>query len=165
MGLGGNLHEDGANRNLVSTLGANLRTDIPVAKYVLLGPLFQLGAWRPDVPNPPDRNFYVDIDFFARARIPIPQDDVDFQVWLGIPIGLTLDFLGKGYHDELESFAFGWNFGFLAGGAVHFSKKFGMFVEAGWMSHRIGHDRNSAGGSVDIEVAQTVLNFGFIFGN
>jgi hypothetical protein len=164
MGFGGDVEADGARQDLVSTLGVNLRTDFPVAKYILLGPLFQLGAWRPDMPNPPSRSYYFDIDFFARARIPITTDSTAFQIWLGVPIGLTLSFLSADYEAAFDTFAFGYNFGFLAGGAVHFSKKFGMFVEAGWMTHRVSHDRAPTAGSARFEVSQNVANFGFIFG-
>jgi hypothetical protein len=127
--------------------------------------LFQLGAWRPDVPNPPGRNYYFDIDFFVRGRVPITTDDIAFQVWLGVPVGLTLNFLSGDYQAQLDTFAFGYNYGFLLGGAVHFSKKFGMFVEVGWMTHRVSHDRVEASGSTDFEVSQSVANFGFIFGS
>jgi hypothetical protein len=164
MGFGGGLKADGARQDLVSTLGVNVRTDFPVAKYLLLGPLFQFGAWRPDVPNPPDRNYYFDLDFYLRARIPLQADATAFQLWLGVPVGLTLDFLGQRYAPELDGLAVGYNYGFLLGGAVHFSKQFGMFAELGWMTHRVGHDRQNSAGSVDIEISQTVANFGFMFG-
>ena len=37
----------------------------------------------------------------------------------------------------------------LVGGAVHFSKKFGMFAEIGWVQHKMNHEREVGDGDVD----------------
>jgi hypothetical protein len=165
MGRGGAVEVDAAKRDLVSTLGVNVRTDFPVARYILLGPQFQLGAWRPDGPNAPARSYYFDIDFRPALRLPLQADKTAFQLWLAVPIGLTLNFLDEEIDPTLEGLAFGWNYAFAFGGAVHFSKKFGMFAEVGWMSHRFSHNRAEASGKVDFEITQTLANFGFIFGS
>jgi hypothetical protein len=166
LGFGGNAEQNSVETGLDSTLGANLRVDIPVARYLLLGPLFQLGAWRPDVPGPtPSRSFYFDIDLFVRGRIPIEADPVAFQVWAGVPLGLSLSFLGEETGQNLDGFGVGWNIGLLFGGAVHFSKKFGMFAEIGWMQHKMSHDVDAGSGDVDFRLSQGVFNIGFVFGN
>jgi hypothetical protein len=148
------------------TIGFNLRVDIPVADYLLLGPLFQFGAWRPDVSGPtPSRSYYFDIDLFVRGRIPIEADPVAFQLWAGIPIGLTLSFLGEETGRNLEGFGLGWNIGILFGGAVHFTKKFGMFAEIGWLQHKMSHELDVGSGDVDFRLSQGNFNIGFVFGN
>jgi hypothetical protein len=152
--------------SLDPTFGVNLRVDVPVAGYLLLGPLFQFGAWRPDVSGEtPSRSFYLDIDLFVRGRIPIEADPVAFQLWAGVPIGLTLSFLGEETSEQLEGFGLGWNIGLLFGGAVHFTKKFGMFAEIGWVQHKMSHERDGASGDVDFRLAQGNFNIGFVFGN
>jgi hypothetical protein len=171
LGFGGDVEvdppeADAAETNLDSTLGLNLRVDIPVAGYLLLGPLFQFGAWRPDVSGEtPSRSFYFDIDFFIRGRIPIETDSVAFQVWAGVPIGLTLSFLGEETAQGLDGFSPGWNIGLLFGGAVHFTKKFGMFAEIGWLQHKMSHERDPGTGDVDFRLSQGNFNIGFVFGN
>jgi hypothetical protein len=166
LGFGGSVEADGTKTDLVSTLGFNIREDFPLARYVLIGPLFQFGAWRPDVPSgAPDRSYYVDIDLFVRGRIPIELESIGLEVWGGVPIGLSLSFLGADAYPPLESFGFGWNVGVLFGGAIHFSKNFGMFTELGWLQHRMNHDRNVGQGSVDFLLAQGNFNIGFVFSN
>jgi hypothetical protein len=166
LGFGGSVEADGTKTDLVSTLGFNIREDFPLARYVLIGPLFQFGAWRRDVPSgAPDRSYYVDIDLFVRGRIPIELESIGLEVWGGVPIGLSLSFLGADAYPPLDSFGFGWNVGVLFGGAIHFSKNFGMFTELGWLQHRMSHDRNLGPGSVDFRLAQGNFNIGFVFSN
>jgi hypothetical protein len=165
VGFGGSVEEDGLKSDLVTTLGANLRADIPVAGYVLLGPLIQFGAWRPDPPGPaPTRDYYFDIDFFVRGRIPIELDSVALQLWGGVPIGLTLSLLGSDSAQTLDGFGVGWNVGVLFGGAIHFTKKFGMFAEVGWLQHSMSHSREVGTGEADFRLKQGNANLGFVFG-
>ncbi len=166
LGFGGDVEANSAETGLDPTIGFNLRVDIPVADYLLLGPLFQFGAWRPDVSGPtPSRSYYFDIDLFVRGRIPIEADPVAFQLWAGIPIGLTLSFLGEETGRNLEGFGLGWNIGILFGGAVHFTKKFGMFAEIGWLQHKMSHELDVGSGDVDFRLSQGNFNIGFVFGN
>lgn len=173
MGFGGKLESSSdlgdVDQDLDTTYGVNLRSDLPVARYLLLGPLFQLGVYRSDRDPKPNRDYYVDVDLYVRGRIPIEFERLALQVWGGIPIGLTLSFLGStssgtsGTRNELSGFGVGWNYGFLVGGAIHFSKTFGMFAEAGWMSHRASHDFANRSGDVSLKLSQTNLNLGFMF--
>jgi hypothetical protein len=160
------VEESGLEFDLSTTYGGNLRTDIPVARYMLIGPLFQIGAWRPDVPGEaPSRDYYFDLDLYVRGRIPIEFKPSGLQFWGGIPIGLTLSFLGADHGRYLDGFGVGWNLGVLFGGAIHFSRAFGMFAEVGWLQHRMSHDRDLGTGDVDFRLAQGVFNLGFVFGN
>lgn len=163
LGFAGNVERDDVESELVPTLGVNLRGDVPVARYVLLGALFQFGAWRADVDPAPNRNYYVDIDFFLRFRLPIVTESANFQVWAGVPVGLTLDFLGEDAA-EASGFGIGWNIGALAGGAIHFSPKFGLFGELGWMQHRITHSADD-GPDLDFRLGQWNTNMGFVLKN
>ena len=167
LGFGGTIEENAAERDPATTFGANLRTDIPVAKYVLIGPFLQFGAWRPDIPNPPTRDYYFDLDLLIRGRIPVDLEPMGLQAWIGVPIGLTLSFLGNDHMDSqnLDGFGLGWDVGFLLGGAIHFSKRFGLFAELGWLQHRMSHDHRVGTGSTDLRLAQGNFNVGFIFGN
>src|SRR5204862_8146259 len=101
---------------------------------------FQFGAWRPDVPGS-SRSYYVDIDLYVRGRIPLELDPIGLELWGGIPIGLSLSFLGNDQSRQpLASFGIGGNVGVLVGGALHFTRTFGMFAEIGWLQHRMSHD-------------------------
>lgn len=169
LGLPGNVTtEDGQTdgiasreRTLDTTLGFNLRADAPLAKYVLLGPMLQFGSWRPDVTPEADHNYYVDLDLVLRFRLPITTSDLNYQLWLGMPVGVTFDVVGG---DSDTNLGLGWNIGVLFGGAVHFSPKFGLFGEVGWQQHRISHSRDPLP-DLDFKMQQACLNLGIVVRN
>jgi hypothetical protein len=145
---------------LASTYGFNLRGDVPIERYLVLGPLIQFGTWRPDVNPAPSRSYYIDIDLYIRGRIPITTKSANFQVWAGVPIGLTFALLGPELPGISEA-GLGWNVGFLGGGAVHFTPKIGVFAEMGWVQHKATH-----GGDPDsfyVRIAQWIFNVGLVF--
>jgi hypothetical protein len=150
----------GGDRPLGSTLGFNLRGDVPIEKYLVLGPLFQFGAWRPDVTPETSRSYYIDVDLYIRARIPITTASTNFQFWGGMPIGLTFNMLGDGVAPGASTAALGWNFGAMFGGAVHFTPKIGLYVETGWMQHKFTHEAEP---SVSMRLSQWIFNVGFVF--
>jgi hypothetical protein len=155
-GFPGNFDQNGAGAPLDSTIGFNLRGDAPIERYLLLGPLLQFGAWRPDVPGA-SRNYYIDVNFYLRGRIPITTPSTNFQIWGGIPIGFTFDILRQSI-DGASDMGIGWTIGALFGGAVHFTPNFGLFTELGWIQHKISHGQN-----VDFRLSQWELNLGFVF--
>ena len=69
LGFGGSVRRAGIDADLDPTLGFNLRSDFPVLRYLVLGPLIQFGAWRPSAAS--DRDYYLDVDLFVRGRLPI----------------------------------------------------------------------------------------------
>jgi len=139
-------------------LGANARTDLPIAKYILVGPMLEFAVTEP--------NYYLDLDVTLRARIPIDVGNVQVQIWGGMPIGLTFSFLkddfAHSFTPDLDAFALGWNIGVLFGGAVHFSREFGLFTELGWQQHTMSHGRE-INGSVELVLDPWILNVGFVF--
>jgi hypothetical protein len=159
-GFGGTF-EQGAEVPADSTFGFNLRGDVPVERYLLLGPLLQFGAWRPDVTPTPSRNFYIDLSLFVRGRIPITTESTNYQIWAGVPIGITFDILGQSIPGASDV-GLGWNVGVSLGGAVHFTPKFGLFAEIGWLQHKVRHT-GDAGQPIDFRLAQGVFNLGFVF--
>ena len=144
---------------LDSTYGFNLRGDVPIERYLLLGPLIQFGTWRPETP-PGSRSYYIDIDLYVRGRIPITTKSTNFQVWAGVPIGLTFQLLGPEVVNTSDA-GLGWNVGFLGGGAVHFTPKIGLFAEVGWVQHKVTHSGDPD--SFYVRLSQWILNVGFVF--
>ena len=130
LGFPGKVEIDGQELESTTTLGVNVRGDTPIAGYLLLGPMLQFGAWSPDVTPEPDSNYYVDLDLVIRLRVPFTTSKLNYQVWAGMPVGLTLGMLGNDV-PGVSDVGLGWNIGVLLGGAVHFTPKFGVFAEAG----------------------------------
>jgi hypothetical protein len=162
LGLPGNVDRDGLARDLDSTLGFNLRADAPVAKYVLLGPMLQLGSWRPSTTPASSHDYYVDLDLLLRFRVPITTTKLNYQLWLGMPVGVSIDLLGNSEPEAQPGI--GWNIGVLFGGALHFTPKFGLFAEAGWQQHRFQHSRENES-DLDYKLQQALLNLGIVFRN
>lgn len=163
LGVPGSVEQDGQRGSLGSTLGFNLRGDAPIASYVLVGPMLQLGAWSPDVTPEPSSNYYVDLDLVLRLRVPITTTRFNYQAWLGMPIGLTVDVLGSDV-PNVSGLGLGWNIGVLFGGAVHFTPKFGLFAEGGWLQHKLSHSAE-VGQDLDFELQQWCLNLGIVVKN
>lgn len=150
---------------LAPTFGFNLRGDVPIERFLVLGPLFQFGSWRPDpgvvaAASSPSRSYYIDVDLYIRARLPIATKSTNFQFWIGVPIGLTFDILGSDTANASGA-GLGWNVGVLGGGAVHFTPKFGLFAELGWMQHKVTHEAEQE--NIYVRLAQWNFNIGFVF--
>lgn len=158
-GFPGKVDWDGAARNSDTTLGFNLRADSPVAKYVLIGPMLQFGSWRRE--GAASHSYHVDLDLLLRLRLPITTRHLSYQVWVGMPVGVSLDFLRDEPGAEL---GIGWNIGALFGGAVHFSPKFGLFAELGYQQHRFQHAREGQS-DLDLALRQPFTNLGIVFRN
>lgn len=163
LGLPGGLERDQQEGDLATTLGFNLRSDAPIATYVLLGPMLQLGAWSPDTTPAPGRNYYVDLDLVLRLRAPLTTSSFNYQLWVGLPVGLTLDLLGDDVA-QVAGMGLGWNIGVLFGGAAHFTPKFGLFGEVGWLQHKLSHSGDGVP-DLDFELRQACLNVGIIVRN
>jgi hypothetical protein len=163
LGFPGSFERDETKGNLGTTLGFNIRGDTPIATYVLLGPMFQLGAWAPDVGPEVSSSYYLDLDLVLRLRAPLTTSKLNYQIWLGLPVGLTVNVLGD-HPEAVSGIGLGWNIGVLFGGAVHFSPKFGLFGEFGWLQHRMSHSAE-VGQDVDFELQQGCFNVGIVVRN
>lgn len=162
-GFPGQLTQDGRELSSSSTLGFNVRGDTPLAKYVLLGPMLQLGAWSADVEPEPSRSYAIDLDLVLRLRLPITTSGPSYQLWLGMPVGLTIDILGDEV-DHVAPYGLGWNIGVLLGGAVHVSSKLGLFAETGWLQHKLTHTAD-VGPDLDFVLQKWCVNVGLAVRN
>lgn len=162
VGFPGALDRDGAKQDLASTFGFNMRGDEPLAQYVLLGPMLQFGSWRPAQPASFGHSYFIDLDLVLRFRVPITTEKLNYQVWLGMPVGISGDVPSKDFTNA--SPGIGWNIGVLFGGAIHFAPKFGLFAEVGWEQHRLSHTRDGES-DLDVELQQALLNLGIVLRN
>ncbi|MDF3070763.1 MAG: hypothetical protein K0R38_6364 [Polyangiaceae bacterium] len=96
-----------------------------------------------------------------RLRLPITTRTFNYQVWMGMPIGVSIDFL-RGVQDA--EFGIGWNVGALFGGSLHFTPKFGLFAELGFAQHRFQHSRDGQS-DLDLALRQPFTNLGIVFRN
>jgi hypothetical protein len=161
LGFAADASQSGNKGALDPTVGFLVSGDFPVGRYVLLGPLVQFGAWHADFLPTSSRNYTLDLDFAARARLPVTSSWANYQVWVGVPLGLTLDFLGQ-EQEGVPGAGLGWNLGILYGGAIHVHPKYALFAEAGFAYQRMSHRGDQV---LDFRLGQWTVNFGTMFRN
>lgn len=185
LGLGGEAEIDGqvdglpggasVEDDLEPTLGGGFEIDFPLHKYFLLGGMFSFHAWYTDPAEEADfdRNFLLDFSLVPKGRYPF--EGSPFAIYLGLPIGFTLDLIDEG---SIESafpvlgpvdvdVGLGMNLSVLVGAQVNLSSFFGLMLELGYTYHYFSHDGEltnlGLGGEAEFELEQFALNVGFYF--
>ena len=135
-----------------SSPGVDLRGDIPVAKYVTLGPQLSVYAIRADSPNL-DRNPVVDISPFIKGRYPFRAGKKKAEAYGLLQVGLSMVFL----RDSTDRFGPGWNIGLTPGFQILLRRRFGLLTELGWLRTQ----GNFTGANLILN--QGVWRIGFVF--
>lgn len=135
--------------------GADLRIDIPVARYVTLGPLFSGYAVRADFSGL-DRNPVIDISPFVKGRYPFKVGKKKAEIYGLFQIGFTMVFL-RSSTGATDQFGPGWNVGLTPGFQILLGRHFGLVTELGWLRTQGNFD----GGNLILN--QGVWRIGFAF--
>lgn len=160
LGFAGQLSLDVPGAVRVSTdadtaPGADLRVDIPIARYVTLGPLFSVYGVRADFPGL-DRNPVVDISPFLKGRYPFWAGKKKAEVYGLFQVGFSMVFLRKSTGAD-DRFGPGWNIGLTPGLQILLARRFGLITELGWLRSQ----GNFSGGNLIVN--QGVWRIGFAF--
>lgn len=135
--------------------GVDLRADIPIARYVTLGPQLSIYAVRPDFPGL-DRNPIVDISPFLKGRYPFRAGKKKAEVYGLFQVGFSMAFLREDTGAS-DRFGPGWNIGLAPGFQILLGRRFGLVIELGWLRSQ----GNFSGGNLIIN--QGVWRIGFAF--
>ncbi|MDB4986732.1 MAG: hypothetical protein JWN04_1910 [Myxococcaceae bacterium] len=156
LGFGGTVDVDhvGQVGNLGKTIGGQGGVDVVVARYLSLGGEVRVGGFR--VGHFDDRNRLIDLDFKPRLRLPI--DGTPLELYLTVPVGLTIPRLsdingGTHLHENV-----GWNLGVGGGLNAFITHNFALNVEPIWLVHRFGIDGTDGNGHVKIQQFAIMLN-------
>lgn len=166
LGFSGEFDTDGlGDPDLESTPGVHIRGDFPIHEFFAIGPMFVFGGWQTEPMDAADagRNKYLDFDVFARGRYAFEAGPNFIDLYVGMPLGFTLDFVSDDLSDTgIDKAGFGWNIGLWFGGHFIFTDEWGLLVELGWFRNWVNHDVDGFG---DFEgaVNQGVLNIGAVF--
>lgn len=114
-------------------LGLGFRYENLVSDAFSISPMLEWTAF--DTRGPSDRSHLFDFDVFLKIRKEIEAGGVTIEVYGGLPIGFTV-----ASPDGANDAYFGFNMGALAGAALFFKDKYGVFLESGWRMHAIWRD-------------------------
>ena len=132
--------------------GFDLRVDIPVIRYLTLGPAFSFYVLRADVPLF-DRNPVLDISAFMKGRYPFKAGRKKAEVYGLFHVGFSAVFVP----DNADSFGPGFNVGLTPGFQILLGRRFGLVTELGWARTQGNLDAGN------LIVNQGVWRFGFVF--
>jgi hypothetical protein len=155
----------------------------PLAQYFALGGRFALQSWRSDADGSGDRNLAFELAAVPALRLPL---SAAVELYLAVPIGITLDLLNELDQSASLSIAgttagasldadagVGWNLAGLFGVRFFVSSGFGLFAEVGYALHRVSHDvrfqvglagaATEAAADLDVSWSQIALDLGAYF--
>ena len=135
--------------------GVEIRGDLPIAKYVTLGPQVSVYGARPDFPGL-DRNVFVDLSPFLKGRYPFLAGKKKAEVYGLFHVGFTMAFLRRNTV-ATDRFGPGWNIGLTPGFQIMLARRFGLITELGWVRTFARFD------ALNLIVNQAVWRFGFAF--
>jgi hypothetical protein len=120
------------NGDLDPSIGFDVRAELPVADFLVIGGWFQFLSVEREVTGA-EREETVSIDGFLRGRwvVEAVRGELFLEPYVLVPIGLSLAFLpdGDGSGDDVWA---GFNTGVLAGLQVLHGSGFGGYLEVGW---------------------------------
>ena len=160
--------------DLNPTLGFGLRAEFPaLLPWLVVGALVEFGWIAPDavawlmMAGDDERYLAVDLDGWIKGRHVIELGDLALELYVGVPLGLTI---GEEYNEALDA-GFGFNLGVLAGAQLLLlDRLLGVFVDAGWRFHQVFYSETvtTLVGQTDISQRvswhQFAVNFGASLG-
>jgi len=164
-----------ASDDLRLTFGGGAQYMHPLHRYFVLGGLFSVQSWQSRGQHNAGngRSLMLDLDVVPQGRLPITND---IELYIGLPIGLTVDFLNgptamaAGVNVSGKDTAVGFNFSAVFGARFALSKSVGLLAEVGYVLHSFSHDIKvtapivgTVTASAHLPLEQLALNAGVFF--
>jgi hypothetical protein len=186
LGIGGDVDASVGNASGSSdaelTFGGGFGYMVPLHRYFVLGGQLSVQSWQSEAGDDAnaDRNVMGDLVVVPQGRLPLTHD---VEIYLAIPIGLSLDFLSQdqvgagvagvgGASVDVDP-AIGFTVSFMAGARFALADSFGLLAELGYSLHSFSHDvtvqvgalgiGGGASTDVDVDIGQFALNAGVFF--
>jgi hypothetical protein len=179
LGIGGSvdvgLGNLSASGDAELTFGGGFAYMVPLHRYFVLGGQLAVQSWQTKAGDNANagRNVMGDLTVVPQGRLPLTHD---VELYLAMPIGLSLDFLNQANVDvagvanvDIDP-AVGFTISFMAGARFGLSESFGLLAELGYSLHSFSHSASAqAAGvgvslnNVDIDIGQFALNAGVFF--
>ncbi len=171
VSVGGTTFNASGSTDLHPTFGGGFEYMHPLHRYFVLGGLFGIHSWQTSGGG--SRNLMLDLSLVPQGRFPVTPD---VELFLGLPVGLTLDFLNNASASAAgvnvsAGTGVGFNLALLFGARFALSKSVGLLAEIGYTLHDFSHTIKvqtpiagiSASASADYTLEQLALNAGVYF--
>lgn len=156
LGFGGDIEVEhyGLVGNLGNTIGGQGGVDVVVARYLSLGGEVRVGGFH--IGGFDARNRLIDLDFKPRLRLPL--DNTPLELYLTVPVGLTIPRLSDINGGRQVNNNIGWNVGVGGGMNAFVTRNFAFNVEPIWLVHHFGIDGTDGNGTVKVKQFAILLN-------
>lgn len=176
FGFSGNAKLDRFERevDLETTYGGAIELEAPILPFFSLGGEVAVLAWttEPEQDLDLNRNVLTDVSVVPRLRIPFEGKQMHGAMYLGVPIGFSINVLDDSYDDALDIVGtdvrtgVGYNVGARVGAQLFFTPNAGLTAELEYRYHHIRHRLDATIGDddhVNIKLRQLMLQVGVIF--
>lgn len=144
--------------DLDATVGLGIRLGVPVWDYIIVGGLFEWGAF--EVEGVDDRDHLLDVDAFVGGRYVLDAADMALELHVLLPVGFSAAFFDNDLVEDETGL--GWNLGLLFGATLFVTDAIGVLVDIGFMHHGLNVDPD-IGDDYEIDANQARFNFGAAF--
>lgn len=137
--------------------GFGVRLEIPIHKYVVVGPMLDYNVLRPDgvLGFDPENIHALTFGVWSKGRYVLDLAGHPFEVYIGIPMGLSLYFSdAAGWDTEV-----GVSIGLLFGAQIFINDTIGFMLETGFRRDGF-RDRNDGDADIRYRTLQFVMNMG-----
>ena len=191
LGLSGEREYEVSTQNVTTisksdlelTIGGGFTYVYKLIRYVGLGGQVGLLSWQSEAGDAADADRSILLDFSAVAQGILPVVD-SVEVYVSVPLGLTLNFLGEtdAVGAQIGGVAsvtvdadvgVGFNFGLLVGVRLGLVAGVGLLAELGYVAHSFSHDitteamvlgfMGSTTTELDYSLGQLTMNLGAFF--
>jgi len=169
LGFAGELETDtdlgDADTDLDPSIGFDLRGELPVLDFLVIGAWFQFLSVEPDA-NAWDREETFSFDAFVRVRwvFEVIADTLFIEPYAMLPVGFSLAVLPELDGGDGDDIYPGWNISVLLGAQLLHSSGVGGYLEIGWRHVEVyGDDVSGILGDVSHALNEMALNLGFVY--
>lgn len=148
--------------NLDPSVGFDLRVELPVLDFLVIGGQFEFLGILTDTSGA-EREETFGFDAYVRLRWAFDvTDSFVIEPYVLLPIGFSMAVLPDGDDDRVWP---GWNTAVLGGAQFIHDSGFGGYLELGWRHAEAYDHRTVAGGDVDASLIlnELALNIGFVY--
>lgn len=151
--------------DLDGTAGLGISFEAPFHEYVTAGGIVAVLSWNSDNrgDNNIDRYTMLDLDGFIKVRLPTHINNMGFEPYVMLPLGLSANFNGNDDPDEVDT-GIGWNTALMLGATLFVGNSIGLNAELGYAIHNVTHEINVNGTNqdFDLSVSQPAFNLGIV---
>jgi len=169
LGFAGELDTDtdglSGESDLDPSIGFDLRGELPVLDFLVIGAWFELLSVEPDVSGL-DREETFSFDAFVRVRwvFEIIDRTLFVEPYAMLPVGFTLAVLPELDGGDDDDVYPGWNIGVLFGAQLLHASGAGGYLEIGWRHIEVyGDDVTVLDRDVSHTLNEMAFNLGFVY--